>query len=87
MISLTVFILTLILVGTLLGALKKSTYYDGTGRFRAAGLLKMLGALLVALAVAINPVNVERIDAGHVGIKLSNVGDNRGVGKTEYVTG
>jgi regulator of protease activity HflC (stomatin/prohibitin superfamily) len=33
------------------------------------------------------PVEVERIDAGHVGIKVSNIGDNRGVGKTEYVTG
>jgi regulator of protease activity HflC (stomatin/prohibitin superfamily) len=44
--------------------------------------------LILALVVAaINPIDVERIDAGHVGIKVSNIGDNRGVGKTEYVTG
>lgn len=32
-------------------------------------------------------VGCERIDAGHVGIKVNNSGGERGVSKTEYVTG
>ena len=47
----------------------------------------MIATIIALVVVAINPIDVERIDAGHVGIKVSNVGDNPGVGKTEYVTG
>lgn len=32
-------------------------------------------------------IGCERIDAGHVGIKVNNSGGERGVSKTEYVTG
>lgn len=35
----------------------------------------------------INPFKVERVDAGHVGIKVNLTGDNRGVSKYEYKTG
>ena len=35
----------------------------------------------------IQPFTVERVDAGHVGIKVNLTGDNRGVGKFEYKTG
>ena len=35
----------------------------------------------------INPFRLERVDAGHVGIKVNLTGDNRGVGKYEYKTG
>lgn len=88
MISLIVFLFTLLIAATILGAFKKSTYYSDEGRFRGQGVVKVFAAIVIALAaVAINPVDIERIDAGHVGIKVSNVGDNRGVGKTEYVTG
>lgn len=90
MISFIVFLLVLIVTGVFLGVFKKSTYYDvqAAGKFRTGGLLRVAGAIMIALVAAtINPVNIERIDAGHVGIKVSNVGDDRGVGKTEYVTG
>jgi len=88
MISLFVFIVVFLIAAILTGALKKSTYSDAGGRFRISGLMRIMLPLIIAvLAVIINPVDVERIDAGHVGIKVSNVGDNRGVGKTEYVTG
>ncbi|HJU45675.1 MAG TPA: SPFH domain-containing protein, partial [Chitinophagaceae bacterium] len=36
---------------------------------------------------AINPFTLERVDAGHVGIKVNLTGDNRGVSKFEYKTG
>ena len=88
MISFIVFILVLIIATVLLGAFKKSNYTNVNGQIRAAGILRIAAAVGIALAlVVINPVDVERIDAGHVGIKVSNVGDNRGVGRTEYVTG
>lgn len=35
----------------------------------------------------INPLTVERIDVGNVGLKINNTGDERGVSKTTYVTG
>ena len=88
MISLIVFITAVLVTGLFFGILKKSTYVNEAGRFKAASVVRLAAVLLIAfVTVAINPINVERIDAGHVGIKVSNVGDNRGVGRTEYVTG
>ncbi len=44
--------------------------------------------LLVGTGIAlIQPFKIERVDAGHVGIKVNLAGDNRGVGKYEYKTG
>ncbi|RYY85902.1 MAG: hypothetical protein EOO15_15810 [Chitinophagaceae bacterium] len=88
MISAIFFITSFLLLGLLLGIFRKSKYENEHGGFRLASLLSVLLAFFLALVVvAINPIDVERIDAGHVGIKVSNVGDNRGVGQTEYVTG
>jgi SPFH domain / Band 7 family len=88
MISTIVFFLVLLIAGLVMGVFRKSTYFNEDGRFKPTALFKPLLAFVIALVMtAINPIDVERIDAGHVGIKVSNVGDNRGVGKTEYVTG
>jgi hypothetical protein len=89
MIGFITFLLVFIVAGLFLQAFRKSIYRDpNTGRFRANNLWRIFAAVAIAwVAALINPINVERIDAGHVGIKVSNVGDNRGVGKTEYVTG
>lgn len=87
MISLILFIFTFLIAGLLSGVFKKARYMEN-GRFRASGLIRLLVVVLISFfVVLVNPIDVERIDAGHVGIKVSNVGDNRGVGKTEYVTG
>src|SRR5215203_4461883 len=88
MIGLFFFILSFIIFGLFLGVFRKSTYFLEGGRFRAVNLWRLITVVLIAIIIsAINPIEIERIDAGHVGIKVSNVGDNRGVGKTEYVTG
>ncbi len=50
------------------------------------GKTALLGAILLLVAF-IQPFSVERVDAGHVGVKVSLAGDNRGVGKFEYKTG
>lgn len=45
-------------------------------------------AIALSLFISfINPVTVERIDVGHVGLKINNTGDERGISKTSYVTG
>jgi len=88
MIGFLVFLLALLILGVILQLFKKSTYLNEDGRFKFSSIWKpMLAVLLAAIVAAINPVDVERIDAGYVGIKVSNIGDNRGVGKSEYVTG
>jgi SPFH domain / Band 7 family len=88
MISAILFVMAFLLGGLVLGVFKKQTYVNENNRFRVAGVIRAVSAFFIALVVVvINPVDIERIDAGHVGIKVSNVGDNRGVGKTEYVTG
>lgn len=88
MISLFVFLITALLAAVLLGVFRKSAYTLTNGRFNAMAILKIFAVIVIAFVfMLINPINVERIDAGHVGIKVSNVGDNRGVGRTEYVTG
>lgn len=43
--------------------------------------------VVILIFGAVNPYRVERVDAGHVGIKVNLTGDNRGVAKFEYKTG
>lgn len=82
------FIVSFLILGLIFQIFRRSTYYPGAGRFTASSLWRPITVFIISLFVAmIVPVEVERIDAGHVGIKVSNIGDNRGVGKTEYVTG
>ena len=89
MIGFITFLLAFLILGLVLQAFRSGTYRDEqTRKFRAKNLWRLLAALGGAWVIAlINPIDIERIDAGHVGIKVSNVGDDRGVGKTEYVTG
>lgn len=42
---------------------------------------------LILIFAIFNPFRLERVDAGHVGIKVNLTGDNRGVSKYEYKTG
>lgn len=45
-------------------------------------------ATLIALTIIfVSFIGCERIDAGHVGIKVNMVGGDKGISKTEYVTG
>jgi regulator of protease activity HflC (stomatin/prohibitin superfamily) len=88
MISFLIFLFTFLLLGLAFGIFKRSRYRSEEGGLRTRAFMLPLLVIVVSLiVVTINPIDVERIDAGHVGIKVSNVGDNRGVGKTEYVTG
>lgn len=88
MISAIIFTTVLFILLITLKVFRKSTYRNASGNISLAAVWRPLAAIFGALFIAaVNPINVERIDAGHVGIRVSNIGDNRGVGKTEYVTG
>lgn len=82
-ISIIIFIVLVISLGSYFRIFNRATF---TAMF--FGISKVVGVILISIILAaFNPFAVERIDAGHVGIKVNNVGDERGVGKTEYVTG
>ncbi|WP_158606001.1 SPFH domain-containing protein [Taibaiella sp. KBW10] len=44
-------------------------------------------AAIGIIAAFIQPFTLERVDAGHVGIKVNLTGDSRGISKFEYKTG
>ena len=59
-----------------------------TGKLAGPKLMVALIILAVGLIVsALQPFTIERVDAGHVGIKVNLTGDNRGISKFEYKTG
>ena len=61
---------------------------NATEKFRPIWLLKGIAIFIIGLIVAsIQPYAFERVDAGHVGIKVNLTGDSRGVSKYEYKTG
>lgn len=51
------------------------------------GLIWTLVGVVVIVIFLGAFIGCERIDAGHVGIKVNNVGGEKGVSKSEYVTG
>ncbi len=58
------------------------------GKLPGSKLMVALIILAVGLIVsALQPFTIERVDAGHVGIKVNLTGDNRGISKFEYKTG
>lgn len=93
MIGILIFILSVLILGGSLGVFNLSNYYGpenkyGDKPFSFKAGVKLGVVLLVSLILAaINPVTVERIDVGNVGLKVNNTGDERGVSKTAYVTG
>lgn len=51
-------------------------------------ILKGIVIFIVGLLISIiQPFTIERVDAGHVGIKVNLTGDSRGISKFEYKTG
>ncbi len=86
--TIIIFVVAFIIFSLVFQVFRSNTYRDVSGSFKAKNFWRPIAALFLAFIVTVlNPIDVERIDAGYVGIKVSNVGDDRGVGKTEYVTG
>lgn len=61
---------------------------SATEKFRPMWLIKGILVFVVGIILtSIQPFAVERVDAGHVGIKVNLTGNSRGVSKYEYKTG
>jgi hypothetical protein len=62
--------------------------YGDIRTFKMSWLFKPIGIFLVGLITSsVQPFALERVDAGHVGIKVNLTGDKRGVSNYEYKTG
>jgi regulator of protease activity HflC (stomatin/prohibitin superfamily) len=95
MIFLLTFILAMLILGTSFGVFnfknytsKEETRYGTETKTNTGLVIKAVVVVLVSFIIGmVNPVTVERIDVGNVGLKVNNTGDERGVSKTAYVTG
>lgn len=67
---------------------KKDRWGDDNEVPNASLIVKVVGIALVSIIAAIiQPFSLERVDAGHVGIKVKLTGNSRGVSNYEYKTG
>jgi len=81
--SLFLFVLSLIFA-----ALYVLNKRNAQSNFSRGVLGKAAAIVVVGLIISlIQPFKIERVDAGHVGIKVNLTGDDRGVSKFEYKTG
>lgn len=92
MIFIVTLILSFLVLALLLGAFTSSltTPKDkyGNSEINTKAIVKYALVFVIAFVVAVaNPLSVERIDVGNVGLKVNNTGDERGISKTTYVTG
>jgi hypothetical protein len=94
MISGLIFILGLVIAGFIAFTTRGSMYtitedrYGDRKNFNISWLYKPVGIFLLGLIVSsVQPFALERVDAGHVGIKVNLTGDKRGVSSYEYKTG
>jgi hypothetical protein len=95
MISLVIFIVGLIAAGVVafstrssMNVIGKDRWGDERETFNMLWLIKPVTIFLAGLIISIiQPFALERVDAGHVGIKVNLTGDDRGVSNYEYKTG
>jgi len=95
MISLVIFIVGLVAAGVVafstrssMNVIGKDRWGDERETFNMLWLIKPVTIFLAGLIISIiQPFALERVDAGHVGIKVNLTGDDRGVSNYEYKTG
>lgn len=95
MISTVIFLVGLVIAGFMAFTTRDAMYSVGKDRWgddketlNMRWLFKPLGILVGGLLISIfQPFALDRVDAGHVGIKVNLTGDNRGVSSYEYKTG
>ena len=87
----TIIFLAALIIAALVAISTKDSMFEGTGynqEFKMVWLLKPIGIFVLGIILSlIQPFAIERIDAGHVGIKVNLTGNSRGVSKYEYKTG
>jgi hypothetical protein len=61
---------------------------DNREKFQTSWLLKPIGLFILGLILSmVQPYAIEKIDAGHKGLKINLVGNQRGVSSYQYKTG
>jgi hypothetical protein len=66
----------------------KDRWGDDREKPNSSLIAKSVGIAIAAILIAIiQPIEIERVDAGHVGIKVKLTGNARGVSNYEYKTG
>jgi SPFH domain / Band 7 family len=61
---------------------------DTVNKFQVGWLLKPLGLFILGMILsAVQPYAIEKIDAGHKGLKINLVGNQRGISSYQYKTG
>ena len=61
---------------------------DTVEKFQPSWLIKPLTIFIVGMfASIIQPYSIEKIDAGHKGLKINLIGNQRGVSSYQYKTG
>jgi regulator of protease activity HflC (stomatin/prohibitin superfamily) len=93
MISVIIFVVGLIVAGLTFikgekTVVEKDRWGDDREKLNSSLIVKVVGiALFAIIAAIIQPIELERVDAGHVGIKIKLTGNSRGVSNYEYKTG
>lgn len=95
MISTLIFILGLVIAGFIafttrdvMYVIKPDRWGDDKETFNTSWILKPIGIFVLGILISsIQPFALDRVDAGHVGIKVNLTGDKRGVSSYEYKTG
>jgi hypothetical protein len=95
MISLLIFLATLIAAGLVaiktkdkMFVVQTSRYGDTTKNFQLSWLVKPLVILFSGILISlIQPFAIEKVDAGHKGLKVNLIGNQRGVSSYQYKTG
>ena len=85
MIGTLTFIVSILLIGLPLGIFNFKNYFTEPDRYdnrevKPVMIGKAVGVLLVSIVLSlINPVTIQRIDAGNVGLKIDRVGNSKGI--------
>jgi regulator of protease activity HflC (stomatin/prohibitin superfamily) len=93
MISGIILIVGLIVAGLIFAkgektVIAKDRWGDDREKPNSSLIAKSVGIAIAAILIAIiQPIEIERVDAGHVGIKVKLTGNARGVSNYEYKTG
>lgn len=93
MIFFATFILSLLVLGFLFGVFTPSNYFGEPDRYgdrqvKVVPIIKAAVVLAVSLFLgAINPLSIQRIDSGNVGVKIDKVGNEKGIPRAVPVKG
>lgn len=80
MISFAVFLVTLGILGTILGSFNLKNYENNRGEIQAKQIIKTIGAVVLAIVICLfQPISIQRIDAGNVGLKIDRIGNSKGI--------